>query len=279
MVGWEGVGQQRRSMYGPARARPAVMISIARALGAPASPSCLQVRRPIYSTSVGKWQAYKQGLAPLLVSVRALLHTCACCLLLAFTLGLGTDMVRLLPWRRNGMLRAAVGAAAWPIRLSAPLPVDFIQDRPALSLRSCGTRFSSMRRRQGCPPPGSSSTSWQLSWQGRRRQSLQAPRKGRRGAHKQQLQPTNSRRGSSPPQLQTSLHSRTTQQMGWPRQQARLQGRLSRVPVLQGRAAVALAPAGSTRQRPASSLPAPRCSSCCRAPATLSSAASAAFRL
>ncbi|KAL4419928.1 hypothetical protein ABPG75_007026 [Micractinium tetrahymenae] len=32
--------------------------------------SLLQVRRPIYSTSVGKWQAYKKGLAPLLVTLR-----------------------------------------------------------------------------------------------------------------------------------------------------------------------------------------------------------------
>ncbi|PSC67312.1 TPR domain [Micractinium conductrix] len=32
--------------------------------------SLLQVRRPIYTTSVGKWQVYKEGLAPLLLSLR-----------------------------------------------------------------------------------------------------------------------------------------------------------------------------------------------------------------
>ena len=34
-------------------------------------PPCLQVRRPIYTTSVGKWAAYKEGLAPLLLHLRS----------------------------------------------------------------------------------------------------------------------------------------------------------------------------------------------------------------
>jgi hypothetical protein len=37
----------------------------------PACPSLLQVRRPIYTTSVGKWAAYKDGLAPLLLHLRS----------------------------------------------------------------------------------------------------------------------------------------------------------------------------------------------------------------